>query len=153
MCAGPTRRGNRWVQSQEGVSGRPRPTPAKRSMTGDPTASDKAELHFLPWNTLQPPSPTFGESTLISSFRNLNFAISLWNLSPQLFTQVSSTYRKRDVTNRNWTHKAWGVFKNFCHYISKSKNSLTLHSPTQDTEKVMQQEHILFLHALPKQHI
>lgn len=36
---------------------------------------------------------TFGDSTLISSFRKRNLATSPWNLPPQWFTHVSSTCR------------------------------------------------------------
>lgn len=37
------------------------------------------------------PRLTFGETTLISSFRNRNFPTSLWNLLPQFFMHASST--------------------------------------------------------------
>lgn len=37
---------------------------------------------------------TFGDSTLISSFRKRNLATSPWNLPPQWFTHVSSTCRR-----------------------------------------------------------
>lgn len=42
---------------------------------------------------------TFGETTLISSFKNLNFPTSLWNLRPQFFIQASRTYTRRDSCN------------------------------------------------------
>lgn len=42
---------------------------------------------------------TFGETTLISSFRNRNLPTSLWNLFPQFFIQVSRT----SGGNGNWS--------------------------------------------------
>lgn len=37
------------------------------------------------------PRLTFGETTLINSFKNRNFPTSLWNLLPQFFMHASST--------------------------------------------------------------
>lgn len=43
------------------------------------------------YNTDKPRMLTFGDNTLISSFRKRNLATSLWNFSPQWFTHISST--------------------------------------------------------------
>lgn len=38
---------------------------------------------------------TFGDTTLISSFKNRYFPTSLWNLLPQFFIHASNTWRQR----------------------------------------------------------
>ena len=38
---------------------------------------------------------TFGETTLMSSLRNLNFPISWWNVLPQFLTQASRVFNKK----------------------------------------------------------
>lgn len=69
----------------------------------------------------------------------------MWNLSPQIFTQVSSTCRNQTSTRQKPYTQLVGNFLKLCHYNTESKNLLALHSQTQDTEEVVQQEHVFFI--------